>query len=93
MDTSKETQINRETYRFVPNKRPGVKINCTISNELHKQIHRLACYEGISFGKAIERMCRTDQAQALVPNTMSKLYANAKATSKRAIDKLFKTRP
>jgi hypothetical protein len=38
-------------------------------------------------------MCRTDQAQALVPNTMSKLYANAKSTSKRAIDRLLKTRP
>jgi len=93
MANSKETPINRKTFRFVPNRKPGVKINCTISSELHKQIHRLACHEGISIGKAIERMCRTDQAQALVPNTMSKLYSNAKSTSKRAIDRLFKTRP
>lgn len=92
MANSKETPIDRETYRFVPHKKRGVKITTTISHELHKQIHRLACHDQTSIGKAIEKMCRTDQAQALVPNVMSRLYSNAISTSKRAIEKAFKTR-
>lgn len=90
MDNSKETPINRETYRFTQNRSRGVDVRCRISPELHKQIHRLACHDNISIGKAIEKMCRTEQAQALVPNTMSRLYTNAKATSKKAISKLFR---
>ena len=90
MATSKETPINRETYRFVPNRKSGVKINTTISPELHKQIHRLACHEGISIGKAIEKMCRTPQAQALVPSVANKMLSHAKATSKRAMNNLFR---
>ena len=90
MHNSKETPINRETYRFVPTKRAGVRINCTISQELHKQIHRLACHEQISLGKAIERMCRTPQAQALVPSKIGKMFSTARNTSKRAINTLFR---
>lgn len=90
MDNSKETPINRETYRFTPPKNPGVLIRTRISPELHKQIQRLACHEGISIGKAIEKMCRTAEAQALVPSLASKMFANARATSKRAISKLFR---
>lgn len=91
MTNSKETPINRETYRFTPTKRAGVEIRCRISPELHKQIHRLACHDGTSIGKAIEKMCRTKEAQALVPSIASKMFATAKATSKRAISKLFRS--
>jgi len=67
-----------------------VEVRCRISHELYKQVHRLACHEGISVGKAIERMCRTPQAQALVPSMANKMLSTAKSVSKRAMNNLFK---
>lgn len=92
MKTSSEEPINPKTYRFHPKRSKGVRLNASVHPTTLKRIHKFACSEGISMGKAIDRLLDTEEAHRMTPNSPRKMIDIAKTTSKNAVFKLFRPR-
>ena len=74
MKFSEEKRIDHKTYRFIPRKvadpinKTKIKKHVDFLPETFKRIHKLSCSEGISFGKALEKMLDTAEARAMTPD-------------------------
>lgn len=83
---SEEKRLNRKKYRFVPRRvadpanKEKVSRTVMLPPETFQRIHKLACKEGISFSRALERMLDTDEAKAMAPDKVTSFIDHVKDT-------------
>jgi len=85
MKFSEEKRIDQKKYRFIPRKvadpinKEKVRKQIDFLPETFKRIHKLACQDGISFSKALERMLNTEEAKAMTPDVTTTWMDKVKA--------------
>jgi hypothetical protein len=85
MKFSEEKRIDQKKFRFIPRKvadpinKEKVRKQIDFLPETFKRIHKLACQDGISFSKALERMLDTEEAKAMTPDVTTTWMDKVKA--------------